>query len=177
IVRESSFEELLGDLAVHRIDLLLSDHAIPPGMHVKCYNHVLGKSDIAFFAHEDSASAYEERFPLSLDDAPTLLPIPASATRRALDDWFERVGVSPRIVAELEDNALLKAFGEAGLGVFPAPTAIATEIAQMYGSRLIGHAEGVNESYFAISAERKLHHPAVVRVTEAARSRLFRPAA
>ena len=177
VVRESGFEDLLGELAVHHIDLLLSDHAIPPGMHVKAYNHALGESDIAFFAREEEAARYEEGFPESLDDAPMLLPIAASATRRALDDWFERVGVSPHIVAELEDNALLKAFGEAGLGVFPAPTAIAPEIEQMYDSRIIGHAEGVREPYFAISAERKIRHPAIIRVTEAARSRLFRPAA
>ena len=101
IVREDSFEELLGDLAVHHIDLLLSDRAIPPGMSVKAYNHVLGDSDIAFFAREADAADFEDGFPSSLEDAPTLLPIATSATRRALDDWFERVGVSPRIVAEL----------------------------------------------------------------------------
>jgi LysR family transcriptional activator of nhaA len=175
VVRESSFEELLGDLAVHRIDLVLSDRAIPPGMNVKAYNHPLGESDIAFFAREADAAAYAKGFPKSLDDAPTLLPIASSASRRALDDWFERVGVSPRIVAECEDNALLKAFGEAGMGVFPAPMAIATEVSQMYDSQLVGQADGVREAYFAISAERKLTHPAIRRVTEAARSRLFRP--
>ena len=173
VVRENSFEELLGDLAVHRIDLLLSDRAIPPGMNVKAYNHVLGDSDIAFFAREADADNYKDGFPNSLEDAPTLLPIASSATRRALDDWFERVGVSPRVVAELEDNALVKAFGEAGLGVFPAPMAIAPEVEKSYGSRLIGRAEGVKETYYAISAERKLRHPAIVRVTESARSGLF----
>ena len=142
-------------------------------MHVKAYNHALGESSISFFAREDEAADYEKGFPESLDDAPMVLPISSSATRRALDDWFERVGVSPRIVAELEDNALLKAFGEAGLGVFPGQTAIAPKIAQMYGSRIIGHAEGVKEPYFAISAERKIRHPAIIRVTEAARARLF----
>lgn len=177
VVREGGFDDLLGELAVHHIDLLLSDHAIPPGMHVKCYNHVLGDSEIAFFAHENDADDYAANFPQSLDDAPMLLPIAASATRRALDDWFERVGVSPRIVAELEDNALVKALGEAGLGIFPAPTAIAAEISQMYSARIIGHADGVKEPYFAISAERKLRHPAVVHVTEAARAGLFQSGA
>lgn len=81
--------------------------------------------------------------------------------------------MSPRVVAELEDNALVKAFGEAGLGVFPAPMAIAPEVEKSYGSRLIGCAEGVKETYYAISAERKLRHPAIVRVTEAARSGPF----
>ena len=175
VVRESGFDDLLGELAVHHIDLLLSDHAIPPGMHVKAYNHALGEGDIAFYAREEHTAEYKDGFPESLDDAPMLLPISASATRRALDDWFERVGISPRVVAEFEDSALLKAFGETGLGVFPAPTAIAPEIEQMYGSRIIGHAEGVTEPYFAISAERKIKHPAIIRVTEAARSRLFRP--
>jgi len=174
VVREDGLDELLGELAVHHIDLLLSDHPIPAGMHVKAYNHPLGESGIAFFAREAEASRYEEGFPESLNDAPMLLPIAASATRRALDDWFERVGVNPRIVAELEDNALVKAFGEAGLGVFPAQTAIAAKIEQMYGSRIIGHAQGVSEPYFAISAERKIKHPATIRVTELARSRLLR---
>lgn len=177
VVREDSFEELLGDLAVHHIDLLLSDRAIPPGMNVRAYNHVLGESDIAFFAREADADRFENDFPASLEDTPTLLPIASSATRRALDDWFERVGVSPRIVGEFEDNALLKTFGEAGLGVFPAPTAIAAEIEQMFGSRPIGIAESVKETYYAISAERKLKHPAVIHVTKAARSGLFSTAA
>jgi len=173
VCHESGLDELLGDLAVHRIDLVLSDHPIPAGLNVRAYNHSLGESGISFFAHAREAKRYRKNFPESLHEAPALLPIGSSAMRRGLDEWFERVGVSPQVVAEFEDSALLKAFGEAGHGVFPAPTAIAGEVTGMYSAEPIGNVDGVKEAYFAISPERKLKHPAVLKITAAARSSLF----
>jgi LysR family transcriptional activator of nhaA len=173
VCREADLERLLGDLAVHRLDLVLSDRPIPTGLNVKAYNHRLGESGIAFFAQKRLAATYRRRFPESLHGAPVLLPATATALRRTLDDWFEGRGVTPRIVAEFDDSALLKAFGEAGVGLFPAPIAIAAQVEQMYHASLVGEVDGVTESYYAISPERKLRHPAVVRITELARSLVF----
>jgi LysR family transcriptional activator of nhaA len=102
-----------------------------------------------------------------------LMPVNTSALRRSLDEWFDSVGVAPRIVAEFADSALLKAFGEAGIGIFPAPSAISAQIEDMYHARCIGTTGDIKESFFAISPERKLKHPAVVKITESARARLF----
>jgi LysR family transcriptional activator of nhaA len=170
---EGPLEKLLADLAVHRLDLVISDHPIPAGLSVKAYNHKLGESGVSFFADPRRARGYASRFPASLDHAPVLLPVNASALRRRLEDWFEEQSVRPTIIAEFDDSALLKAFGEAGIGVFPAPTAIAEKVESMYSSRRIGEAEGVHETYYAISPERKIKHPAILSITEAAREHLF----
>lgn len=172
---EGPLESLLADLALHRLDLVISDQAIPPGIGVRAFTHPLGESGVSFFAARQQAAGLSRGFPHSLEDAPVLLPSGRSATRRALDDWFERTGVRPRVVAEVDDSALLKAFGQAGAGAFPAPTAIAEEVERMYGTRRIGEAEGVHESYLALSAERLLRHPALIEITEAARIRLAKP--
>lgn len=173
VCREADLEALLADLAVHKLDLVLSERSVPAGMRVRAYNHLLGETDVCLFAHRRIAARYARKFPQSLNGAPLLLPLHGTALRRSLDEYFDRVDVSPQVVAEFDDSALLKAFGEAGRGIFPAPTAIAEEVEQMYQARSIGRAEGVREAYFAISPERKLKHPAVVRITEAARARLF----
>jgi LysR family transcriptional activator of nhaA len=173
VCREGDLEQLLGELAVHRMDLLLSDRPTPTGLNVKAYNHLLGESSISFFVGRGSARKYLRRFPVSLDGAPLLLPVSTNALRRGLDDWFEEQGISPRIVAEFDDSALLKAFGEGGSGIFPAPTAIREEVESMYHAKCIGSADTVTERYYAISPERKLKHPAVVTITATARSRLF----
>jgi LysR family transcriptional activator of nhaA len=176
VCTEGALEDLLAGLAVHRLDLVISDRPIPVGMSVKAFNHALGSSPIAFFAKPASVRRYQTDFPKSLQDAPMLLPGHASATRRELDDWFERVGVEPRIVAEFDDSALLKMFGAAGVGVFPAPHAIAREIERMYGARAVGLAEDVQESYLVISPERRLKQATVVEMINQARKQLFLPA-
>jgi LysR family transcriptional activator of nhaA len=169
VCRESDLDALLGDLAVHRLDLVLSDRPIPSGLNVRAYNHQLGSSGVSLFAHRRIARQYDRRYPDSLDGAPVLLPDESNALRRGLDEWFERQGVTPRIVAEFEDSALMKAFGEAASGLFPAPDAIADEVEAMYHSRRVGAVDGVSESFYAISPERKLKHPAVLLITETAR--------
>jgi LysR family transcriptional activator of nhaA len=174
VCRESDLDALLGDLAVHRLDLVLSDRPIPSGLNVRAYNHQLGTSGVSLFAHRRIARQYDRRFPDSLDGAPVLLPDEANALRRGLDEWFERQGVTPRIVAEFEDSALMKAFGEAASGLFPAPDAIADEVEAMYHSRRVGVIDGVSESFYAISPERKLKHPAVLLITETARHTFLR---
>ena len=173
VCREGRLDQLLGELAIHNLDLVISDTPVPAGARVKAYNHPLGTSGISLFANKSNAALYKENFPMSLQDASMLLPVPESLTRRALDEWFDNLGISPMVVAEFEDSALMKAFGEAGVGIFPAPTAIAKEVCAMYNAECIGEANSVSETYYAISPERKLKHPAVLKLTEQARQQLF----
>lgn len=173
VCREGDLEGLLGELAVHHLDLVLSDRPVPPGLNVKAYNHLLGSSAVSLFSQRRLAARYRKSFPQCLNDAPMLLPIATNPLRRSLDEFFDRLGVNPVVVAEFDDSALMKAFGEAGVGIFPAPTAIAPKIEHMYHAREIGEVEGVSEAYYAISPERKLKHPAVVTITEIAREDLF----
>jgi LysR family transcriptional activator of nhaA len=172
VCREGGLESLLGELAVHQLDLVLSDRPIPSGLSVKAFSHALGSSEIALFAQRGSARQYEKNFPQSLDKAPILLPTLDNPIRRALDDWFDQQSISPTLVAEFEDSALMKAFGEAGNGIFPSPVAITGEVEQMYRCRRIGSSIPVEEKYYAISPERKLKHPAVLKIIENARSEL-----
>jgi LysR family transcriptional activator of nhaA len=174
ICREDRLERLLADLAIHRLDMVLADRPMPPGLDVKGHSHLLGECGVAFFATPDIASRLGMDFPASLDGAPLLIPGEDSALRAPLMRWLERQGLRPRVVAEFEDSALMKAFGQLGAGVFPAPAAMAVEIEAHYGVVLLGQTEDMHERFFVISAERRLTHPAVVAVSEAARSGLFR---
>ncbi|MFK8020748.1 MAG: transcriptional activator NhaR [Pseudomonadales bacterium] len=173
VCTEGRLDSLLADLAIHKLDIVISDRPVPTGLNVRAFNHVLGESPIAFFAQPRTAIHAAKKFPQSLDQAPMLMPLSTNALRQGLDDWFDQMDVSPKIVAEFDDSALLKAFGEAGAGIFPAPAAITEEVERMYHVRCIGIAEGVSESYYAISPERKIKHPAVVSITAAARENLF----
>jgi LysR family transcriptional activator of nhaA len=173
VCREDSTETLLGELAAHALDVVITDAPAPPHVRVKVFNHLLGESDTSFFAVGPLAAKLRRRFPRSLNDAPVLLPTPHTAMRRALDGWFEAEDLHPRIVAEFDDSALMKAFAEAGTAAFPAPSAIEREIARQYRARPIGRATSVRERYFAISAERRLKHPGVLAITAAARHEVF----
>jgi LysR family transcriptional activator of nhaA len=172
ILREDSPSRLLGQLAVHELDLVISDSPIAAGAGVKAYNHLLGESSVSFFGSADQAKALRKGFPKSLESVPTLLPATGAESRRTLDHFFERIDIRPHVVAEFEDSALMKIFGEAGMGVFPAPTAIAKEITSQYGVSLIGTIDEIRERYYVISPERKIKHPAVAAITESGR-RLF----
>jgi len=170
---EASLEQLLSGLAVHKLDIVLSDQPLPDGLGLKAYNHRLGESGMSFFARKDKARRLRENFPQSLDDVPMLLPSQNSALRRRLDDWFESLELYPRIAGEFDDSALLKAFGEAGAGIFAGPGAIEAEICRMYRMAVIGQTDKITERYYAISPERRLSHPSTVMITDAARSDLF----
>ncbi len=170
---ENDFDSLLAQMSVHRLDIVISDRPIQPGLHVKAFNHLLGESSVSFFARKGFNKRVKVNFPKSLDQSAVLLPTIDTPLRRALDDWFEQSGLSPRVVAEFDDSALMKAFGEAKLGMFPAPSVIASEIEYMYHSTELGEVPGIKESYYAISPERKIRHPAILNITEAARADLF----
>ncbi len=170
---ESSLEPLLGDLATHRLDLVLSDQPMPQGLHMRAYNHHLGESELSFFVRRGESRRLKSRFPTSLTDTPILLPARNSALRRRLDEWFDVNDIVPAIVGEFDDSALMKAFGEAGVGVFIGPSAIEREICTMYRASVIGRTSAITERFYAISPERRLKHPAVVLITETARADLF----
>lgn len=170
---ESSLENLLSELAIHRVDIVLSDQPVPDGLSLKAYNHRLGRSGMSFFAQRKTARRYRNRFPASLQDAPMLLPSQHSALRRRLDDWFESHDVSPRIAGEFDDSALMKAFGEAGVGLFAASTAIEQEICRMYRMTVVGRTDEIEERFYAISPERRLKQPSVLLITNTARADLF----
>lgn len=169
---ESELDALLADLAVHKLDLVLSDRPIPSSMSVRAYNHELGSSALSFFGAPALIEKYKKPFPDCLDGAPVLLPTKGNALRRDLTDWFENVGVMPRIVADFDDSALLKVFGESGVGFFPAPSVMSKQVEAIYGVQCLGDVEGVFERFYLVSPERRIKHPAVVAITEAAKTSL-----
>jgi LysR family transcriptional activator of nhaA len=170
---EAPLTDLLAELSVHKLDLVLADSPISPALNIRAYNHLLGESGISFFATRRTARRYASRFPRSLDGAPLLMPTTSSALRRMLEQWFERQQVKPRVVAEFEDRALMKAFGEADAGIFTSPTAVEDDVITKYGVQVIGRSDEIREGYYAISAERRIKHPAVSLITETARNELF----
>jgi LysR family transcriptional regulator, transcriptional activator of nhaA len=174
VCREDTTERLLADLAAHALDVVITDAPAPAHVRVRAFSHLLGESDTAFFAPAALAARLRRRFPLSLQDAPVLLPTAHTALRRDLDDWFEKKDVRPRIVGEFDDTALMKVFGQGIPAVFPAPAAIEQDICRFYGVRVVGRTNGVRERYYALSVERRLKHPGVLAITSAARAELFR---
>jgi LysR family transcriptional activator of nhaA len=174
VCHEAPLVDLLADLSVHKLDLVLADSPVSPVLNIRAYNHLLGESAISFFARSSMAAQYRDDFPRSLDGAPMLMPTSSSSLRRGLDQWLERQQLRPRIVAEFEDRALMKAFGEAGTGIFTSPTAVEEDVINKYGVEVIARSDELHERFYAISAERKIKHPAVATITTTAREDLFR---
>lgn len=177
---EGKLANLMADLALRRVDLVISDVPLPGQTSVKAFTHLLGRSPIAFFASEKLLQAHSTtlrqaraKFPESLNALPALLPGLDSALRPRVDGWLRRHGLAPRIAAEFDDTALMKAFGREGLGVFPAPAVLAKEIARQFEVERLGTPEDLVEEFYAISIERKITHPGVAAITEGARSELF----
>ena len=158
--------------SVHDVDLVLTDSPIDPALNVKAFNHLLGECGMILFGAPKLAAKYRRGFPRSLDGAPFLMPTRNTTARRSLDQWFDGKNIVPRIVAEFEDNALLKVFGQRGLGLFFAPSVIAAEVQKQYKVNIVGNLDDVLERFYAISLDRKLKHPAVVVISEAAKARL-----
>ena len=173
ICQEASLVDLLGDLAVHKLDVVLSDSQLNPTLNIRAFNHLLGESGVSFFAIPDQAAALQENFPASLNNTRMLMPSGGSHLRRNLEAWFERHAISPSVVAEFNDRALMKAFGEHGIGVFSSPSAVEQDVLDKYGVVVVGRTQEITERYYFISSERRIKHPAVSAITEAARSKLF----
>jgi LysR family transcriptional activator of nhaA len=173
VCHEDKPDLLLAELAVHNLDVVIADAPVAPSVKVRAFNHLLGECDVVFFATPRLAASYKRGFPKSLDGAPVILPTENTTLRRSLDQWFVTHGVRPKIVGEFEDNALLKVFGQAGMGLFPASSVIAQEVQRQYGVQPIGKLSGLRERFYAISVDRKLKHPAVIAISQEARQKLF----
>lgn len=170
---EDTFERLLGQLSQHEIDIVLSDTPLTGEMNVRAFNHRLGESTIAVFGVKLLATKFGKHFPESLDGAPFLLQHQASAVRRSLESWFDAQDIHPFIRGEFDDSALLKVFGQAGVGLFAAPYAIHAEICRQHEVEVLGEIPSIREVFYAISAERRLKHPAVLAISSAARNDVF----
>ena len=172
ICREEKLERLLAELAIHNLDLVLSDMPVPPTVNVEAYNHAMGESTVSLFSASPLARKYSKNLPTSLDGAPFLLPARNATLRRSMDDWFHSHGIRPAVRGEFDDSATLKSFGQAGHGIFPGPSVVEREIKRQYRVEVLGRIPTLKQRFYAITVERKLRHPAVVAIFDAARKRL-----
>ncbi|WP_020394578.1 transcriptional activator NhaR [Thiolinea disciformis] len=166
VCMEGKLADLLGELAVQRMELVLADSPMPANLNVKGFNHELGSSSVSFFATPELQQTLVTAFPACLNNAPLLLPSEGAAVRKQLMQWFTKQGVRPVITGEFDDSALLQAFGQAGSGIFIAPTVLQAQLEAEGKARVLGHAPKIKEHYFAISIERRITHPAVKAITE-----------
>jgi LysR family transcriptional activator of nhaA len=168
LCHEGSLNDLLGDLALHRLDVVLSDRPAPANPNIKLYSHSLGTSTIGWYGSAELVAAAGQDFPRSLGNVPLLLPTAHTAVRDRVDQWFEQRAIRPRVVGEFADSALLKTFGASGMGVFPAAEWVHDDLLAYYAVKRLGPCEGVSEQFFAIGTEKKVHHPLVQRLLQPA---------
>jgi LysR family transcriptional activator of nhaA len=173
ICEEGTTQQLIAELAEHRLDVVLADEQIPPLSHRRAFNHLLGSCGITVFGAPKLIARYKGSFPACLNGAPFLLPIEGSKLRQSFDQWLDAAAIRPIIIGEFRDSALLKTFGGAGAGFFVAASAIEAEVRNHYNVKPIGRIDAVRENFYAISFERRLKHPAVLTLCEAARDTLF----
>jgi LysR family transcriptional activator of nhaA len=170
VCREDKPDRLIAELALHNLDVILTDSPAAPHVKVKAFSHLLGEYSITFFGKPEAAERLRKGFPNSLAETPILLPTENTMLRRTLDLWLEGSGIEPVVVGEFEDSALLMAFGQRGVGLFPAPSPIAREVERQYRVTAVGEVPSVRERLFAVSIERRIKHPAVAAVCDAARA-------
>lgn len=171
--REGSQERLVAALAIHELDVVLSDTPLAAGVKVRAYNHLLGECGVSIYGAPALCHKYKPRFPGSLSGAPLLLPSEHAALRRSLEHWFRTQGVEPQIVGEFDDSALMKVFAQSGAGMFAGPSIMAEQIRDQHGCQQIGEASPLSERFYAISVERRIKHPAVLAICQAARDQIF----
>ena len=169
ICREGEMPDLMADLSIHRLDLVLADTPLEASSMIKGYSHLVNQSGILIVGAPALAGRYRRGFPQSLDTAPFVLPTTNCRLRRDMDKWFLEKNLAVRVVAEFADSAMLKIAGSRGLGLFAIPSVMRQEVENMYGVTVLGPMDGVEERYFAISAERKVSHPFVSAILEAAK--------
>jgi LysR family transcriptional activator of nhaA len=173
LAREGPLDRLLHQLAAHELDLVLSDAPATSLVNVRAFNHPLGQCGVTFFGTAALVRRFQAGFPQTLDRAPLLLPAGHAMLRRGLDHWFDAQELTPRLVGEFDDSALMKVFGQEGRGLFPAPAAIADEVERQYRVRRVGTIEAVQERFYAITVERRLKHPAVQAISREAKQELL----
>ena len=172
--REGKLDMLLAELAAHKLDVVISDSPMPANAKVRAYNHLLGESGVSFFATSGLSAQFPAPFPACLEGAPLLLPGEDAAMRSRLLQWIDQQELHPRIAGEFDDSALMSAFGQAGAGMFAAPSVIADMVMRQYDVSLIGSTDDICEQFYAISVQRKLTHPAVLAISHAAQGAMFR---
>ncbi|PHS69301.1 MAG: transcriptional activator NhaR [Methylophaga sp.] len=175
VCKEADLDTLLAELAIHRLDLVLADRPIPPTVSTRCFSHKLGECAVSFFATKELAAQLSGDFPQCLNGAPILLPSRGNQLRTSIDQWLNKQRIHPRIVAEFDDSALMKAFGQEGVGIFIASTAIANEVMKQYSVSAIGQSSEIKESFYAISVERRISNPIVSAVIESGQQCLTCP--
>ncbi|MFN0040868.1 MAG: transcriptional activator NhaR [Burkholderiales bacterium] len=173
VCREGRLDSLLSQIAAHRLDLVIADAPIPPSVSVRAYNHRLGESGMSFFAARKLLKTLKAPFPACLDGAPMLIPGDRAAIRPRLDRWREDHGLKFQVVGEFDDSALMKTFGKSGMGIFVGPSVLEAEIKSQYNVEAVGRTKEIVEEFFAISVERRVTHPCVAAITEAAKHRLI----
>lgn len=166
--REGKLDQLLAELATHKLDVVITDAPMPATVNVRGFNHLLGECHVSFFATSSLAAQYNAPFPACLDGAPFLLPGEDAALRSKLMHWFQAHQLHPRIAGEFDDSALMSAFGRAGAGFFAAPSVIADNVMRQYDVQVVGDTSEIREQFYAISVQRKLTHPAVLAISDAA---------
>ncbi len=171
--REGAVDTMLADLAIHKVDMVLSDTPVTNAISVKAYNHLLGESGLSCFAAARLAKTCRNNFPQSLHNTPVLLPTPQYAIRQLIDGWLHENDIHPVVFGQFDDSALMKSFGQAGTGIFFMSSTIEEEICSNFNVRVIGRIDEIKQKYYAISAERKVKHPAVAAICDSARSALF----
>lgn len=173
ICREGRLNLLLGELAVHHLDMVIADRPMPANLNVRGYSHLLGESDLTILGAITQVALLKGTFPTLLNGAPFLLPGEDVAIRSRLLQWFEDQDIQPRIVGEFDDSALLTAFGQAGAGLFVVPSAIAAAVSRQYDVQIVGRITSIREQLYAITTDRHLTHPAIVAIRDTARDEVF----
>lgn len=173
LASEGKFDDLLAQLALHRLDLVIADEPMPKRVSVKAFSHPLGRSAMSFFAAPAVASLIKGSFPACLDGVPMLVPGAAVSVRRQLEGWFAQYQIAPVVVGEFDDAALMKAFGREGQGVFMTSSVLEEETCSQFGVTVIGRTSELVEEFYAVSVERRITHPCVLAITDAARGQLF----
>ncbi len=168
LCHEDEIDDLLGDLALHKLDIVLADRPAPANPNLRLYSHQLGTSTVAWYAPAALHQAAKRGFPDSLSKVPVLLPTAHASVRPKLDHWFGQHGITPRIAGEFEDSALLATFGAAGFGVFPAANLVHGKLVSRYQVMRVGICDGIEEQFYAIGTERKVAHPVVQQLLQGA---------
>lgn len=166
VCQEGDMSELIADLAIHKLDVVLTDTALDPLYKVQAHSHRLGTSDVVLLGTKELADKYRRSFPSSLDGAPFLLPTDVSVLRRHLDRWFSDLGLTPVVRGEFADSAMIKIAGREGLGLFAVPSIIEDEVKKIYDLYRVGIASGIEEHFYAVSVERKIKHPGVIAIRQ-----------
>jgi LysR family transcriptional activator of nhaA len=165
VCTEGKLDDLLAELAVHRLELVLADTEMPPSLNVRGFNHLLGSCGLSFFATQAIKDSLQGSFPQCLDNAPILVPSDGTSLRQKLRHWFQEILVYPLIVGDFDDSALMRAFGQAGAGIFIAPSALEESLLKETDIHLLGRTDSIMEQFYAISVERRITHPAIKAIT------------